>query len=319
MVFPLASGCGAAEATAPATARATFPEWLASCSSVTGSRSGTPTGAGRARPIRRSASSASNRRSTRRARLGMVDAIYASDLVRAHHTAELVAAQLGVDVVVEPGLRERSAGEWEGRTRAEIDEGWPGYLETGRRPAGYEPDASVLDRVLGALDAIAAMPTTATCSCHARRGRARRRAPSRQRRRRADPEPRAASGWSTTTRGCDSGSGSSCSTTSQVTSPAAALTGARYQCASRGRKLTSSPNPEHRLLSDPLATGPAAMADGPDHDHDPEHPDSELEAEQRHLDTAYARLDVMRRAAERVAGGVHGGHPGRHPPGPPGA
>ena len=48
-------------------------------------------------------------------------------------------------------------GEWEGRTRAEIDEGWPGYLETGRRPAGYEPDDSVLDRVLAALEAIAAM------------------------------------------------------------------------------------------------------------------------------------------------------------------
>jgi probable phosphoglycerate mutase len=88
--------------------------------------------------------------------LGMVDAIYASDLARAHHTAELVAAQLGADVAVEARLRERSAGEWEGRTRAEIEEGWPGYLETGRRPAGYEPDDSVLDRVLGALDAIAA-------------------------------------------------------------------------------------------------------------------------------------------------------------------
>jgi probable phosphoglycerate mutase len=87
--------------------------------------------------------------------LGMVDAIYASDLVRAHHTAALVAGQLGADVAVEPRLRERNAGEWEGRTRAEIDEGWPGYLETGRRPAGYEPDDSVLDRVLAALDAIA--------------------------------------------------------------------------------------------------------------------------------------------------------------------
>ena len=87
--------------------------------------------------------------------VGIVDAIYASDLVRAHHTAELVAAQLGSDVVVEPRLRERTAGEWEGRTRAEIDEGWPGYLETGRRPAGYEPDDSVLERVLAVLDDIA--------------------------------------------------------------------------------------------------------------------------------------------------------------------
>jgi probable phosphoglycerate mutase len=87
--------------------------------------------------------------------LGMVDAIYASDLERAHHTAELVATQLGADVVVAPNLRERGAGEWEGRTRAEIDEGWPGFLESGRRPEGYEPDDSVLARVLTALEAIA--------------------------------------------------------------------------------------------------------------------------------------------------------------------
>jgi probable phosphoglycerate mutase len=88
--------------------------------------------------------------------VGIVDAIYASDLVRAHHTAALVASELGADVAVDPRLRERHAGDWEGRTRAEIEEGWPGYLETGRRPAGYEPDDSVLARVLEALDAIAA-------------------------------------------------------------------------------------------------------------------------------------------------------------------
>jgi DNA helicase IV len=49
-------------------------------------------------------------------------------------------------------------------------------------------------------------------------------------------------------------------------------------------------------LTDPVAAGPAASPDGPDLD-------PELTAEQRHLDTAYARLDVMRRAAERVAEG----------------
>jgi len=88
--------------------------------------------------------------------VGMVDAIYASDLSRARHTAELVADQLGADVALDRRLRERDAGDWEGRTRAEIDDGWPGYLETGRRPAGYEADGSVLQRVLAALDAIAA-------------------------------------------------------------------------------------------------------------------------------------------------------------------
>jgi broad specificity phosphatase PhoE len=87
--------------------------------------------------------------------IGLVDAIYTSDLTRARHTAELVAAQLGFDVAVDARLRERDAGDWEGRTRAEIDEGWPGFLDSGRRPDGYEPDASVLARALAALTAIA--------------------------------------------------------------------------------------------------------------------------------------------------------------------
>lgn len=89
------------------------------------------------------------------ARIGIVDGIYASDLLRAHHTAEIVAAPLGADVVLDARLRERAAGDWEGKTRPEIDEGWPGYLESGKRPSGYEADVDVLARVLEALDAIA--------------------------------------------------------------------------------------------------------------------------------------------------------------------
>jgi DNA helicase IV len=59
-------------------------------------------------------------------------------------------------------------------------------------------------------------------------------------------------------------------------------------------------------LSDPVAPGPPAEADGPDpapQAPGAARPDSELAAEQRHLDAAYARLDVMRRSAERVAEG----------------
>ena len=52
------------------------------------------------------------------ARIGLVDGIYASDLLRAHHTAEIVAAPIGSDVALDPRLRERAAGDWEGRTRA---------------------------------------------------------------------------------------------------------------------------------------------------------------------------------------------------------
>ena len=51
-------------------------------------------------------------------------------------------------------------------------------------------------------------------------------------------------------------------------------------------------------MSDPATSGPSAAEanDGPGID-------PELAAEQRHLDAAYARLDAMRRAAERVAEG----------------
>jgi probable phosphoglycerate mutase len=45
-----------------------------------------------------------------------VEAIYASDLSRSRETAEIVAARLGLQVVLDPGLRERDWGTWEGLT-----------------------------------------------------------------------------------------------------------------------------------------------------------------------------------------------------------
>jgi broad specificity phosphatase PhoE len=102
--------------------------------------------------------------------LGTVDAVFASDLQRAAETAAIIAAELGVGpVVVDPGLRERDAGEWSGLTRAEIERDWPGYLDPPadehagfgpsttakpRRPPGWEPDDSVLSRATAALHRI---------------------------------------------------------------------------------------------------------------------------------------------------------------------
>jgi broad specificity phosphatase PhoE len=92
--------------------------------------------------------------------LGALDAIFASDLQRATETAAIISAELGVGpVVVDPDLRERDAGEWSGLTRAEIEERYPGYLGSSpsfaagaeRRPPGWEPDESVLERALRAL------------------------------------------------------------------------------------------------------------------------------------------------------------------------
>ena len=88
--------------------------------------------------------------------LGLFDLVIASDLERARRTAEIIAAQLGIGPVrTDPRLRENGAGEWEGLTSAQIEEGWPGYLEAHRRPPGFEPPEQVEVRLLGALVEVA--------------------------------------------------------------------------------------------------------------------------------------------------------------------
>lgn len=88
--------------------------------------------------------------------VGAVDAIWASDLQRAADTATIIADDIGVGpVVVDPDLRERHAGEWSGLTRDEIEERFPSYLATDRRPPGWEPDERLLARARRALARIA--------------------------------------------------------------------------------------------------------------------------------------------------------------------
>jgi len=53
---------------------------------------------------------------------GNIDVVYSSDLARARETADIVAAKLGLEVRVDPRLRERSFGSWEGLTTLEIEE-----------------------------------------------------------------------------------------------------------------------------------------------------------------------------------------------------
>lgn len=89
--------------------------------------------------------------------LGTVDAVWASDLRRAVETATIVADLLGVGpVVLDPDLRERDAGEFSGLTRPEIEQRYPGYLDDGRRPPGWEADQALVERGLRALRGIAA-------------------------------------------------------------------------------------------------------------------------------------------------------------------
>lgn len=82
----------------------------------------------------------------------MFDAIASSPQQRALETATILAESIGVGpVLIDDDLRERSAGEWSGLTRVEIEEAWPGYLDQGRRPPAFEADEPLLERVTGSL------------------------------------------------------------------------------------------------------------------------------------------------------------------------
>ena len=101
-------------------------------------------------------------------RLGMalkdepIAAIYASDLSRAHDTALAVSRHTGVPVQPEPGLRERSFGEFEGRTFAEIEIECPEQARRWRQrdptftPAGGESLLMLEERVLSVAARLAA-------------------------------------------------------------------------------------------------------------------------------------------------------------------
>ncbi|TCC65786.1 bifunctional RNase H/acid phosphatase [Kribbella pittospori] len=59
------------------------------------------------------------------ARIGGVDALVTSPMVRARQTAEVVAGKLGLEPVVDNGWVECSFGDWDGHTFAEVQEKWP--------------------------------------------------------------------------------------------------------------------------------------------------------------------------------------------------
>jgi broad specificity phosphatase PhoE len=86
-------------------------------------------------------------------------ALYSSDLARARETAAIVAARLGLDVRLDPRLREVDVGEWSGLTSLEIEARYPERDRARRdgatpwtRGESYEAMSA---RVLRALDEIA--------------------------------------------------------------------------------------------------------------------------------------------------------------------
>ncbi len=88
-----------------------------------------------------------------------VDVVVASPLQRTRETAQHVADAVGVDVDLEPGVAEAAFGEWDGRSFAEIMEGWQTELQdwlgsTAVAPPGGEAFDAVDERVAEARERI---------------------------------------------------------------------------------------------------------------------------------------------------------------------
>ena len=95
-----------------------------------------------------------------------VDAVYASDLSRAHATASAIAQALHQSVTAHPGLRERHFGEFQGRTFAEIEVELPEHAWHWRKrtpdwvpPGGGESLEMLRERILKTVDKLAARHT----------------------------------------------------------------------------------------------------------------------------------------------------------------
>lgn len=84
------------------------------------------------------------------------DRVVSSDLGRADSTAQALGDLIGVEVELDPRLRERSFGEWEGLTAEEIAERWPAQYDVWRsghdpQRAGAETRAEVAERMAAAV------------------------------------------------------------------------------------------------------------------------------------------------------------------------
>lgn len=83
-----------------------------------------------------------------------IHSVYASPLSRALETATIVAKPHGLTPILRDGLREISHGRWEGLTRREVEERFPGEYEAWEAdpftfaPEGGESGVSVLARAL---------------------------------------------------------------------------------------------------------------------------------------------------------------------------
>jgi probable phosphoglycerate mutase len=101
--------------------------------------------------------------------IGQVDVIISSPQIRAAETATIIGEQIGVGPVqLVEGLRERGAGEWSGLTHDEIHDRWPGWIDSDRRPEGWEYDEVFVPRVMATVRELTAAfaGASALVVCH---------------------------------------------------------------------------------------------------------------------------------------------------------
>lgn len=91
---------------------------------------------------------------------GDAAALYASDLQRARHTAAPISASLGLELHIDPGLREYDLGRWEGKTYLELHQRLRFWHHIKRdpnhAPHGGESPCQVAGRLAGTLERLAA-------------------------------------------------------------------------------------------------------------------------------------------------------------------
>jgi glucosyl-3-phosphoglycerate phosphatase len=96
------------------------------------------------------------------------DLIVASDLDRARSTAQALADLVGLDVVIDPDLRETNGGAWEGLVAGHLRETFPNYVKWAddqdvRPDGGGETRAEVATRVVRAVTrALELLPAAST-------------------------------------------------------------------------------------------------------------------------------------------------------------
>jgi len=92
-----------------------------------------------------------------------ITSIVASPLSRARVTAEIVAEALGLDVIIEPDLREVSWGVHEGKPLAEW---FPAWIAGDATPEGAESFATLRHRVVNGLNRAVGQPPTVLIVAH---------------------------------------------------------------------------------------------------------------------------------------------------------